>query len=457
MTSLLSRIFRNLNPAQLAILSFGLVIGIGAGMLMLPVASVGPSLSFVDALFMSTSATCVTGLIVVDPGSGLTFFGQAVILSLIQIGGFGIVLMSTFFLIIMRRRVSVHVSDAISGSFLKLRRYPLGLLVRRVIQVTFFFEAIGALLLFGSFYPDYGTDAVWISVFHAVSAFCNAGFSLFSDSLVQYADDPVVNLTVMVLIILGGIGFYVLVDVWDSLSKDPDPAKRRLSFHSKIVLTVTAFLIVGGALLLFLLERHNGFQGLSTSGACMRALFQSITSRTAGFNTVDISKLSDASLFVLILLMFVGGAPGSMAGGIKVTTLGVLMVIVFSGLRKTSARGLFDRSVSRSNLERAVVLAILSYLLVAAITMALLVSEKVGISHVAERGIFLEYLFESTSAFGTVGLSTGVTPGLSTGGRLLVTFLMFSGRLGPLTLMYAIERRRTKVSYRYPEEQILIG
>ena len=457
MTKFFLQINHRLTPPQYAVLSFGAVILAGSGVLTLPMMTTGPSLNFVDALFMATSATCVTGLVVVDPGTGLTSLGQAVLLFLIQIGGLGIVLISTFFLVMTRQRLSVRTSDAVSGSFLKLRRYSLGLLVRRVVQLTLLLETAGALLLFTRFYPDYGREAVWLSVFHSVSAFCNAGFSLFSDSLIRYADDPWVNVTVMVLIVLGGIGFFVIVDVWDSLRKGGDPAKRRLSFHSKIVLTVSGLLILLGAVLLFTLERESSLQAYTTGGAWMRALFQSVTARTAGFNTIDISMLSDASLFTIILLMFVGGAPGSMAGGIKVTTLGVLMVIVFSGLRRTVSPGLFDRTVSRANLERAIVLGIMASMLVALGTLALLVSERAGGALPGARGDFLDLLFEGTSAFGTVGLSTGITSGLSAEGRLLITLLMFVGRLGPLTLVYAIERRGAKASFRYPEEQILIG
>lgn len=458
MTALLARIWRRLNAAQIAILSFALVILLGTIVLMLPVSTEGESMGFIDALFTSTSAVCVTGLTVVDTGSRFSPAGQAVILVLIQVGGFGIMTFSTFILFMLGRRADMRLSEAAAGSFLKLRRYDLGEMLRRALIFTLAVEGAGAIILFSRFIQDFPSGrALWLSVFHAVSAFCNAGFSLFPDSLMGYGSDPGVNFTVMVLIVAGGLGFFVLINIWDAIRGDPDPARRRVSFHTRIVLTVSAALILGGTVLILSLEKNHSLAGMSWGQALMHSLFQSVTARTAGFNTLDIHQLSNASLFLLIIFMFVGGAPGSMAGGVKVTTLGVIVIVVISSLRGVSRPSLFGRAVSREDLERTVSLVLVAGAVIAVFTMALLVTELGGSSHEESRGLFMELLFECVSAFGTVGLSTGATPSLSPGGRVLITMVMFAGRLGPLTLAYAMQRRGGRAFFRYPEERIMIG
>lgn len=446
-----------MNAGQLAILSFGSVILVGALVLMLPISHV-KSLSFVDALFTATSAVCVTGLTVVDTGTAFTDFGQAAILGMIQFGGFGIMTFGTFILFMMRGKAPLSMSDAASGSFLKLRRYSLSEMLSRALIFTLCAEGAGLVLLFSRWVRDYPWGrALWLSLFHSVSAFCNAGFSPFADSLMKYAGDGTVNFTVMALIVLGGIGFFVLVDLWDTLKRDPDPAKRRISFHTKIVVAMTLLLIVGGAVLLYGLERPHLLARMPWGQAALRSLFQSVTARTAGFNTVDIGKLSDASLFALIVLMFIGAAPGSMAGGVKVTTAGVILIVVLSRLRNFSAPSAFGRSVSRGDVDHSLSLVLLSLFLIGLIVLVLLIAEVEVPALGLDRRLFMELLFESVSAFGTVGLSTGITPDLSDGGRLLITLLMFIGRLGPLTLVFALERRRAGRAYKFPEEKIMIG
>jgi trk system potassium uptake protein TrkH len=457
MPDLLHQVWRRMNAGQLAILSFGTVILVGALVLMLPVSNTR-GLGFIDALFTSTSAVCVTGLIVVDTGTAFTPFGQGVILFLIQVGGFGIMTFGTFILFMLGGKAPFPMSDAASGSFLKLRRYSLSEMLSRALVLTLSAEAGGAILLFSRWVREYPLQrALWLSVFHSVSAFCNAGFSLFPDSLMGYAGDLTVNFTIMVLIVLGGIGFFVLIDLWDTLKRDPDPAKRRVSFHTKIVFSMTLLLIFGGAAVLYGLEQDHFFARLPFGQAAIRALFQSVSARTAGYNTIDIGRLSDASLFMLILLMFIGAAPGSMAGGVKVTTAGVILIVVLSRLRNISSPSAFGRSVSRGDLEHALSLILLSMFLIGFIVLNLLISEanQPALGH--DRRLFMELLFESVSAFGTVGLSTGITSSLNDSGRLLITMLMFIGRLGPLTLVFALERRRAGLSYKYPEEKIMIG
>ena len=434
---------RGLDAARIALLGFGGVILLGAVLLMLPACSTGVPLGPVDALFTATSAVCVTGLVVVDTGSAFTPLGQAVVLLLIQVGGIGIMTLSAFILLMLGRRSSIRVAEALGGSYLRRRRIRMSTLLRRTILLTFGCELVGALLLWLLWRGDFGDAgrSVWSSIFHAVSAFCNAGFSLNPDSLMGHAVDPGVNLVVMALIIAGGLGFFVLSELIEIVSVRRGP-RPRLSFHSRIVLSMSALLIVAGAVLFFLLEWRHGLSDVSIGRSWLEAFFQSVTARTAGFNTVDIGGLSNAGLFTAIFLMFFGGAPGSMAGGVKVTTLGVIVVVVVSRLRGLRRPALFGRSLSRSNLERAVALIIIALSLIGVATMLLLITELGGAPHAESRGMFLELVFECVSAFGTVGLSTGVTPTLSVAGRIIITLMMFVGRLGPLTLVVAMERRR---------------
>jgi len=454
----LAGILARFNAGQIAVLSFGTVILVGTVLLMLPLSTNGKPLGFVDSLFTSTSAVCVTGLIVVDTGSRFTTFGQGVILGLIQVGGFGIMTFSTFILFVLGRRASITVVEAAGGSFLKLSRYSLTELMLRALVFTAAVEAAGFILLFSRFIFDFEIgQALWLSFFHSVSAFCNAGFSLFSDSLVGYAGDPLVNFTVMIQIIAGGIGFFVVVDLWDSLRRHDDPAKRRISFHTKIVLTMTVLLVLGGTVIIYLIERNHGLSGLPWYQGVQRALFQSVTARTAGFNTMDTGSLANASLFLLVVLMAIGGAPGSMAGGVKVTTAGVLLIVVFGRLMRRRTASIFGRSVAEADLERAVSLMLISTVIIAGVTLVLLVTELGGTPHPESRGLMAEILFETVSAFGTVGLSTGATPELGVAGRLIITATMFAGRLGPLTLVFAMERKKSIQRFRYPEEKIMIG
>ncbi len=461
MTLRSTRFLRRLNAAQIAILSFAAAIVVGALLLMLPVATHARSLGIVDAFFTATSATCVTGLAVVDTGTYFTRFGQAVILFLIQVGGFGIMTLSTFILLLVGRGASLQMSDAAGASFPRLRQYEqygLREILRKALVLTLGFEAAAVLILFVRWAFEYPADrALWLAVFHSVSAFCNAGFCLFPDSLIGYAQDPVINLTIIALIICGGIGFFVLIDLGGRFRRNPRAGRRRISFHTKIVLSMTVLLVGGGTLVFYALEHHHILSGMPWYQALVRAVFQSVTARTAGFNTVDIQHLSNASLFLLILLMFIGGAPGSMAGGIKVTTAGTILIVVLSKLRGFKGYSTFGRSISRKDVDRSLALIVLAIALMALTTMILLVTELGGVSHVDSRGLFLEIFFEYTSAFGTVGLSTGITPSLTIAGRIILTLVMFIGRLGPLTLVYALERRQPRILFRYPEEEIIIG
>ena len=443
-------------PGRISITSFILLIGTGTLLLMLPVSVKTGRLGFVDALFTATSASCVTGLIVVDTAGSFSLFGQGVILLLIQVGGLGIMTLSTLFLLIAGRRPGIMERQVIQGAFTHRGATPPSTIVKEVILFACLIEGIGAVLLFSSFLVDAPPSrALYLAVFHAVSAFCNAGFCLFSDSLARYRGDWLLNLTIGALIIAGGIGFFVLSEL-----KGHFPFSRRtwprLSLHSKIAIPATAALVFAGTAMVLCLEWDNTLAPLALPDRLLSAFFQSVTTRTAGFNTLPVSRLSNATLFLFIMLMFIGGCPGSCAGGVKTTTVTTLMLLGFSRLRGHDQPRVFHRTIFSGSLWRAINVVMISLLVVAAATMLLLMSELGGMSHLESRGQFLELFFEVVSAFGTVGLSTGVTPGLSVPGKLLITVVMFVGRLGPLVVGIAISRQRHS-RFTYAEENIMVG
>lgn len=453
-----NQIWNKMTAPQLSIAGFLSVILMGTFLLLLPISNVKTPLSFIDAFFTSTSATCVTGLIVVDTASQFSGFGQFIILFLIQIGGYGIMTLSTYMLFIMGRKLSLKMSDGVADSFLKLHHYDLKDLLKTSLVLVTTIELIIAALLFIQFAQDFPFgQAVWYSVFHSISSFCNAGFALFPDSMMRYADNPLINITLMLAIIAGGIGFFVLIDLINTVTRHKNPARRRISFHSKIVLSVSGTLIVVGAVVFFLIEYNYNLSGLHLDQSILRSLFQSVSTRTAGFNSLDFQHLSNASLFLFIILMFIGGAPGSMAGGIKVTSIGILAIVVISRIRGQNQITLFGRAISKENLEKSLSLILLSLALVLFLVLILLLTELGGLTHTESSGKFMEILFEAVSAFGTVGLSTGITSSLSSSGRIILILLMIIGRLGPLTLVFAMNRKSKTSIIQYPEEKIMIG
>ncbi len=443
--------FGSVQAARLLLGGFAAAILVGTLFLKLPQASSAEPLGWLDALFTATSAVCVTGLIVVDTATRLSPFGQGVVLVLLQAGGLGIMTLTTFFAYLIAGRVSVRgrelVEETISGPFSSVGR-----LLLASVGCTLVTELAGAAILSARFAADYGAArSIWLGSFHAVSAFCNAGFSLFSDSLMRYQSDPVVNFTVMVLIVLGGLGFLV---VYDATSLREKKGPRRISLHSRLVLRTTASLILTGAALILLFDWDTTLRAFSWPGKLMAALFQSVTARTAGFNTVEIGAMSNASLLLLIMLMFVGASPGSCGGGIKTTTFATVLALLRDRARNRTDVVIMNRRVRERILSKALTVFFLSMGLVLLATLALLVSESAGPA--AERGDFVRYLFEATSAFGTVGLSTGVTPGLSNAGKLIVVATMFIGRLGPATLALTIGTAEVE-RFRYPEGEFLVG
>lgn len=446
------------SPPRLVLLSFCVVILVGSLLLMLPQATVGAGgLSFWNSLFTSTSATCVTGLIVLDTGSDFTVLGQIIILILIQIGGLGIMTISTFFIYLISGRLGIFEREVL---FDTLSQDPMRNLTRLLITVflyTLAIEAIGFLLLtlgFWRFFPL--RSAAYLGLFHSISAFCNAGFSLFSDSFIDFKGDPLIGLTVCTLIILGGLGFVVIYDLYLNRRTTLRLFISRLSLHSRLVLTVTGWLIAGGTLAFYLLERSNTLAGLPVPRQILVALFQSVTTRTAGFNSVEVPALANSTLFLFMVLMFIGASPASCGGGIKTTTFAILIRSIAARFRMRGDVNFYERRIPQETVSKMTAIVFFTLFTLVVFTLCLLITELPEISHARIRGTFLEYAFEAMSAYGTVGLSMGVTPHLMNTGKVLIVLLMFIGRLGPLTIAIALKGRR-EPKYRYMKENILVG
>ncbi len=442
---------KQLTPPQILTSGFATVIFIGTLLLNTPMASVETgSVGWVDALFTATSAVCVTGLVVVDTGTYWSVFGQSVIAILIQIGGLGFMTMATLFAVVLGRKISLKErliiqqaigQDTISG----VVRFTLYLLV-----IAFSIEAVGAVILAFQFVPEFGLKTgIGYAVFHAISAFCNAGFDLMGNgsSLTGYVTNPLVNLTVITLILTGGIGFTVLLDLYNA-SRPKD-----FSLHTRIVLLISIGLLLVGTVIYLLLEWNNpGTLGnLNGPQKLMASIFQSVTPRTAGFNTIDTGSLTDASQFFTIILMFIGGSPASTAGGIKTVTFGVVLLMAVSVIRGNDRVTIFNKTIPADIIKRAMTVAIIAVNLVIGITMIMTVMEP--------NFAFMQILFEVTSAFGTVGLSTGITPQLSDASRLLLVLVMYSGRVGILTVAFALARKQHNYRdlVRYAEEKVIVG
>ena len=447
---------RFLTPERTLILSFLIMILIGTFLLSLPYAARGKTTSLIDALFTATSAVCVTGLIVVDTGSLYSQFGQVVILILIQVGGLGIMTFSVFFYLLLGRSIGFRDRRIIQDTFTQSPIRNISVLLKSVFLYTVLIELIGAAFLFMGWCTHFPPiTALYFSLFHAISAFCNAGFSLFSDSFVGFQDNILINLSITSLIILGGIGFIVLKEIIEGgLRRNPP---LRISLHSKVVLTTTVALIVLGTLFIFFIERDNSLLKFPLGKQILISYFQSVTSRTAGFNTIPIMSLSSATCFMLIILMFIGASPGSCGGGIKTTNLATLISLALNRYKGRDGAHLFKRTIPHETVARSISIILASGLTVVIITIFLLITQLGDISHTESRGLFLEYLFETVSAFGTVGLSMGVTPKLDLTGKLIVIIMMLLGRLGPLTLAFAMGRRTRKVEFQYAEENIIVG
>ena len=439
-----------MSHVQIIALGFFLIIMAGTLLLMLPAATKnGQGASFLDALFTATSASCVTGLVVQDTSTYWSGFGQAAILLMIQIGGLGFMTIATMFFMLLKRRVHLRGRELLTESINGNQVGGIMKLAKKILIGTFLIEGIGAMILMIRFVPLYGKQGVWMSVFHSVSAFCNGGIDLMGEhtgvysSLTAFADDWLVNSVIMFLIVIGGVGFVV----WDDMLTHKWHLKR-YHLHSKIVLYMTNVLIFGGALLFYFVERNATGAGMSAGNQILTSLFDSITARTAGFNTVDTAALSDAGKLITIALMFIGGSPGSTAGGVKTTTIMVLMLYSFSYMRKDRGTSVFGRSLEEDALRKASAVFFTNLMLALGVTIIISSIQSFPM---------LDLMFETFSAIGTVGMSTGLTRELHDISRVLIIFLMYCGRVGSLSFANALAGRRKTVPVKDAVEKITIG
>ena len=451
---MLKTIFKS--PARATLLAFALMILLGTILFMLPQSSNSGSLGFIDALFTATSAVCVTGLSTISVVNKLSHFGQLILIILIQSGGLGIMTISTLFLMAAGKRLSLLEYSAVQDTFVHDEVRSIPSVLKDIFFFTFVLEGIGAILLFFCFKEDYTVEkAIYLSIFHSISGFCNAGFSLFNDSFSYYKNSWLLNLTICFLIIMGGVGFLVLSEL-KHYFKMKHRKLSRLSLHTKLVLSTTIILLIISTLVILFMEDSNTLANLSSPQKILVSFFQAVNSRTAGFNTVPIGNMANETLFILMILMFIGASPGSCAGGIKTTTFATLILLGLSRLSGHERPQIFNRSISEKSIGKAISILIISVVVVFLGIMFLLMTELGEVSHVQTQGKFLELFFEVVSAFGTVGLSTGVTAGLSSVGKIIITCIMFIGRLGPLLVTMAISKTIT-LHYFYAEEDIMIG
>lgn len=438
-----------LKGVQILALGFILVILIGALLLTLPIATTsGESTNFLDALFTSTSAVCVTGLIVVDTGTYWNMFGQTVIMILIEIGGLGFMSFTTLIAIILGKKITLRERLILQDAMNTFNIQGLVKMVKYVLVFTVSVQFFGALLLSTQFVPQYGiAKGVFYSIFHSISAFCNAGFDILGNfsSLTSYNSNVVVIMVISALIIIGGLGFTVWSELYNSKSL------RKVSLHSKMVILMTTILVLGGTVLMFLFEHNNvnTISNMSFIDKVMNSFFASVTPRTAGFNSIPTDGMTTAGQFLTIILMFIGGSPGSTAGGIKTTTIGILIVTVICVIRGREDSEVFKRRFNKDLVYRAFTLLFIGVGLVIVVTMLLSYTEK-GAS-------FMALFYETVSAFGTAGLSLGLTSELSSVGRVLIIIMMYLGRVGPLTVVLSITKKKVSSGVKYPEGKILIG
>ncbi len=439
-----------MSHVQIIALGFFLIIMTGTILLMLPISTKnGQGASFLDAVFTATSASCVTGLVVQDTATYWSGFGQAVILTMIQIGGLGFMTIATMFFLLLRKRVHLRGRELLTESISVSQVGGIMRLAKKILLGTFLIESLGALLLMIRFVPLYGKQGIWMSVFHSVSAFCNGGFDLMGEhtglysSLTAFSNDWLVSIVIMALIVIGGVGFVV----WDDMLIHKWKIKR-YHLHSKIVLFMTTVLIFGGAILFFIVERNATGAGLSFGEQVLVAVFDSVTARTAGFNTVDTAALSDAGKLLTIALMFIGGSPGSTAGGVKTTTIMVLMLYSFSYMRKNRSTSVFGRSLEDDALRKASAVFFTNLMMALGVTIIISAIQTLPM---------LDLMFETFSAIGTVGMSTGLTRELNDISRVFIMFLMYCGRVGSLSFANALTGRRKTAPVRDAVEKITIG
>lgn len=448
---------RNLTPVRFFVWSFAVVILVGTVLLTLPISSEAHRFTNpVTALFTATSATCVTGLVVEDTASYWSLFGEIVILLLIQIGGLGYMTVATFFLIFSNRKITLRQRFILKEGLNVYRLTGIVSFARTLFFTVLFFEGFGALVLFLRFLKDFSPlKAMWMGIFHSISAFCNAGFSITGGfkSLTGYVNDLTVNITMMILIVCGGIGFYVLVEIFNALrARFKNEERRKFSLHTRIVLKATFTLIIIGTVLIMLFEWNNPetLGALNLRGKILSSFFQAITPRTAGFNTIDIASLHQTTLLEMICLMFIGGSPGGTAGGVKTTTFTIILALLIHAYRERIPITITGRTIKLKTIRRALFIAGFAILVILISTMVILWNQ-------GDEFTLSQVLFEVVSAFGTVGLSTGITANLSILSRIVIIATMFIGRVGPLSFILSITTRSKVAVPAYPEEEVAVG
>lgn len=442
--------YDKLSATQTIAVGFLAIIFIGTVLLMLPAATrSGQSAGVLTSLFTATSATCVTGLVVADTYTYWSLFGRFVILALIQIGGLGFMTIGVFVAIFMKKTIGLKERGILQES---MNTFQIGGIVKLVKQITigtFVLEGIGAVLLSIRFIPKMGfIEGIGNGIFHSISAFCNAGFDLMGkyeeySSLVAFSSDMIVNLTIMLLIIIGGIGFLV----WDDIHKKKLRFKEYL-LHTKIVLTITGILVFGGAIFIYLFERNNLMEGMGASETVFTSLFASVTARTAGFNSIDTAGMTVSSKLLTIVLMFIGGSPGSTAGGIKTTTFAVMLIFVWANLRNSHGSNIFGRRLEEEEVRKASIVVTINLILAVSAAIAICAIQTLPMEDV---------LFEVFSAIGTVGMSTGITRDLTALSRFIIIILMYCGRIGSMTFALSFTERRKVAPVQLPAEKIIIG
>lgn len=439
-----------LNAVQVLSIGFAIVILVGAIILTLPISSVsGESTSFIDAIFTSTSAVCVTGLVTVDTGTHWNTFGQTIIIILIEIGGMGFMSFTTFIAILLGKKITLRDRLLMQEAMNTFNIEGLVRMVQYVFALTFSVQFFGALLLSTQFIPEFGfSKGLFYSIFHSVSAFCNAGFDLFGNfnSVTGYSSNVVVILTLSALIIIGGLGFTVWLEIYNY-----NKNSKKFSINSKLVLSVTVFLLIFGFICIFVFEYNNihTIGGMSLKDKILNSFFASVSPRTAGFNSISTDDMTMSGKLITIILMFIGGSSGSTAGGLKTATFGVLVLTLMSVLQGREDTEVFGKRFSKDLVYKAFTLFFIAMTLVLMVTMILTI--------VQPEQSFINLLYEATSAFGTVGLTTGVTQQLTFAGKIVIIITMYCGRVGPLTVILALLNKKKKKGYRYPEGKILIG
>lgn len=438
---------KRLTPVQTLALGFFIVIMVGTMLLMLPIASKsGVITPFVDAFFTSTSAVCITGLTTLNTAGYWSYFGTTIIIILIQVGGLGFMSFTTLIALLLGKRITLKERLVMQEAMNSFSLQGLVKLAKYILIFTFSVEGIGALFLSTKFIPRYGLlKGIYFSLFHSISAFCNAGFDLTGDSLVPYANNTVVILTISLLIIVSGLGFAVWAEIYNYKGVE------KISTHSKVAISMTMFLVIAGWGLMYLFEMKNPqtIQHMSIKGKLLSSLFASVSPRTAGFYSMSLPDMTLAGKVLTMIFMFIGGCPGGTAGGVKTTTIGILLMTVICVIKNREDTQIFQRTIGKNLVYKSFVIV--------TIAMGVVIMDTMILSF-TETGSSLEYiLYEVTSAFGTVGLTLGLTPHLSIVGKFLICATMYIGRIGPLTLVMALSSKKDKSLIKYPDGKILVG